>query len=354
MFNGCDWNSAELRLIAKNVDLAGGQFFVVGGAVRDALMGIAPVDIDLMVSGITKQRAKQIFNHFGEVSEADLISNAPVFLAKVAGFEFDVAMARKEVDTEPGKHGFVFESNPQISPLEDARRRDFTIGAIFFDMLSGHFFDPFNGMSDLVSGIIRHCDAEHFVQSPERVLRCAAQAARFGFQVNKNTYRLMGSMKPDFHTIPKEQIWRHIEKAAKLAIEPLRWLDVMTLSDWMEFFPEVKRGQVATKLAALQDKQSVPHFIAALIFNMSFLEEESFFKRICCPRKIRGQARNIKEFGVIKLPEKWVEGRDIFHVFEPGPKMGRAVQWAFIGQLNGLFGNKEEAIAWVEAHKDEI
>ena len=125
-----------------------------------------------------------------------------------------------KLDLEPGKHGFKFFTSPEITPLQDALRRDFTIGAIFVNLLSGRIFDPFDGKSDLEERFIRAVDPQTFVQSPERVLRGAAQAARFDFDVTHGTIDLMRSMAVDFDTIPVEQIWRHFEKAAKKAVRP--------------------------------------------------------------------------------------------------------------------------------------
>ena len=130
-------------------------------------------------------------------------------------------------------------------------------------------------------------------------------------------------------------------------------MEVLQLSEWIAFFPEIKVWDASDALISSK-KGSVPHFVAALITGMSWAEENSFFDRICCPHAIRRQAVDIKHFGDDGSPLCWVQGRDLFHVFEPGPAMGRAVQWCFIGQINGLFASKEEAVAWIEQHSEDV
>lgn len=336
--------------IAKRIEEIGGRMFVVGGAVRDKIRHVTPKDFDFMVSGVWQEDVVRIITEFGgEIAVADAISNAPVFIATIGGEDFEIAMARIEVDNAPGKHGFRFVSNPEISPLVDAKRRDFTIGAIYQDVVSGAIFDPFNGVSDVKAGIIRHVDTETFVQSPERVFRAAAQSARFGFRVHNETLRLCRIMRRDFHTIPREQIWRHIEKAGTNPVKASNFLDVLIVASWDKFFP-IHTTQAARAMFALdrQDTVTVEQFVAALIAGMSFTEEETFFEMICCPKSVARKAVEIKQFGNGGKPGAWVQGRDIMDVVEPGVEMGKAVRWGYIGQINDIFNDKDEVINWIK------
>lgn len=336
----------EIVQIAKRVEHIGGRMFVVGGAVRDAIRGVEPMDFDFMISGITEADARRIVSGVGTIVEGTVVTNAPVFIARIQGQDFEFAMARKEIDVAPGKHGFQFVSNPEISPVEDFERRDVTIGAIGQEVISGRIFDPFGGISDVHAGIIRHVSARTFVQSPERVFRVASQAARFSFSVASETIEIMASMQDTFSFVPSEQIWRHIEKTAKQATCPERFIEVMVACDWIKFFPEI---HVASAIEAIKGSRSVEEFVAGMIAGMSFAEEQSFFKRISCPVQVGKKAVQIKHFGRSGKPEAWVQGRDVFHITPPGVVMGQIVQWCFIGQINGIFSSKDEAIAWAES-----
>lgn len=340
----------EIRQIAHIIHQHGGRMFICGGACRDFFMAKAPMDFDFMVCGISQRKTMQIVDGFGSIKVADAISNAPVFIAEIDGESFEFAMARKEVSTVPGKHGFDFESGVHISPLDDLQRRDFTIGAILFDIISGRWADPFQGIQDIFNGVIRHVNSATFVQSPERVFRAAAQSARFGFTVHVETIELMGRMIVDAGTIPAEQIWRHIEKVGKGAIRPENFVAVLVACGWIKLFPEIHVAD-ALFAASFMKVQSVDHFVATLIAGMSFEEEQSFFDKICCPKQIAKKAVEIKHFGVDGKPAKWVEGRDIAHIFDPGESMGKAVKWAFIGQINNIFADKEDAVEWIESNK---
>lgn len=339
--------NSKVQAIAEQIKEAGGQMFIVGGAVRDAVRGVTPKDFDFMVAGISKEQVMEIVSHFGVIEVADAISNAPVFIASIDGISVEIAMARIEKDIAPGKHGFEFISHPGVTPEEDMIRRDFTIGAIFQDVITGEIFDPFGGISDIKQGIIRHVDAETFVQSPERAFRAMSQAARFGFVIASETIVCMNAMKKDFHTIPAEQIWRHIEKAGESPKEPSRFILGMFMSGWDEFFPEI-HGAEAIGVMWDNGCSNVVEFVAAMIAGMSFMEEQSFFAKICCPKAIAKAAVEVKHFGKDGKPVAWVNGRDIAHVMQPGVQMGVACRWAFVGQINGMFEDKAAAVAWVE------
>lgn len=335
----------EIKQIAKQIQAAGGHIFIVGGAVRDAIRGVAPKDVDFMIQGIWEAKAKEIISQFGKISEADVISNAPVFIARINDEDFEFAMARIEVDVAPGKSGFQFISNPDVSVRDDMVRRDFSSGAVAVDVISGEVFDFFGGIKDVQNGIIRHV-SDAFAQSPERVFRAISQAARFGFEIAPESIAVMKSMKAQFVNIPREQIWRHFEKAGNKPVAPEKFIEAMVACDWIQFFPEIHVE--AAQKAMKGGKFGVESFFAAIMAGMSFQEEIAFSERICAPKQIFKKAVEIKEFGAEGKPDRWVEGRDIAHVVPAGKDMGHFVNWCFIGQCNNIFKSKEEAVKWVE------
>jgi len=144
------------------------RLYLVGGAVRDQLMGVTPGDRDWVAVGA---RADDLAT-FGYVPVG---RDFPVFLHPQSGEE--VALARTERKTAKGYHGFAFHAEPSVTLEEDLRRRDLTINAMAQDE-DGQLIDPWGGQADLRAGILRHV-SEAFAEDPVRILRLARFAARW-------------------------------------------------------------------------------------------------------------------------------------------------------------------------------
>src|SRR5437588_3384624 len=142
------------RAIAAAVKTAGGRALVVGGWVRDRLMGRDTKDIDIEVYGVASDRLRSLLESFGRVETVG--ESFQVF--KVAGI--DVSLPRRESKSGRGHRGFDVAGDPAMSVADAARRRDFTINAISWDPLSGEFLDPFNGREDLERRVLRVVDPE--------------------------------------------------------------------------------------------------------------------------------------------------------------------------------------------------
>ncbi len=335
----------RIKTIAKAVANEGGRLYLVGGAVRDEIRGVKPKDFDFCIVGITEDTAKAIVQILLNDECIDVISNAPVFTC--AGFEF--AMARIETQESSGKSGFTFVSSPDVTLLEDLKRRDFTAGAIAQDVLTGEIVDPFDGERDIKDGILRCVDPETFVQSPERVFRGLAQSARFDWSVDDVTIQCMREMAEDFDTIPVEQIWLHVEKCASQSTNSWRFLLTMREADWHVFFPEIKISRAMRALDDNQDRteDKVEWFIASLMANMTPNERNSFLGRINAPKKIRRVATEFCVFGGHK-PEPLVTGKDLFHIVEKDKRMGQLVAKVFDKQIQNPNLNKQELVLFAE------
>ncbi|RYY98387.1 MAG: multifunctional CCA tRNA nucleotidyl transferase/2'3'-cyclic phosphodiesterase/2'nucleotidase/phosphatase, partial [Comamonadaceae bacterium] len=151
------------------------QVYLVGGAVRDALLGLPAGDNDHVVVGASTQR--MLDAGFRQVGR-----DFPVFLHPRSGEEY--ALARTERKSARGHTGFVVHADPSVTLEEDLRRRDFTINAIA-RAEDGHLVDPFGGARDIETRVLRHV-GDAFVEDPLRVLRAARFMARFaplGFSV---------------------------------------------------------------------------------------------------------------------------------------------------------------------------
>jgi tRNA nucleotidyltransferase (CCA-adding enzyme) len=183
------------------------QVYLVGGAVRDRLLGRAVRERDWVVVGATP----------GELERAGFIPvgrDFPVFLHPETKEEH--ALARTERKTGPGYRGFVTEFSPAVTLEEDLRRRDLTINAMAEDD-AGAIIDPYGGRADLDARLLRHV-SEAFVEDPVRILRVARFAARYaplGFRVADDTLALMRRMVADgeVDALVAERVWAETEKA---------------------------------------------------------------------------------------------------------------------------------------------
>lgn len=183
------------------------QTYLVGGAVRDKLLGLETKDRDWVVVGAAPQEMLDLgYQQVGQ--------DFPVFLDPESHDEY--ALARTERKTGPGYKGFAINSSPEVTLEEDLLRRDLTINAIAMDE-NGSLIDPFGGQFDIEDRVLRHVSGA-FVEDPLRVLRVARFAARFahlGFRVANETRDLMRSICHSGeldHLVP-ERIWKELELA---------------------------------------------------------------------------------------------------------------------------------------------
>jgi len=204
---------AELaRVIAGAVRDRGGRALLVGGCVRDEILGRAPKDLDLEVFGVTASDLHGLLQQFGRV---DLVGES-FAVYKVGGL--DVALPRRESKSGRGHKGFVIEGDPNLSYADAARRRDFTVNAISRDPLTGELIDPFNGRADLDARRLRVVDQAFFGDDSLRVLRALQFAARFELSVDAETRDILRAIPLD--DLPPERVWGEIEKLLLQAARP--------------------------------------------------------------------------------------------------------------------------------------
>jgi tRNA nucleotidyltransferase (CCA-adding enzyme) len=181
--------------------------YLVGGAVRDAQLGIPHKERDWCVVGATPAELEALgYRRVGK--------DFPVFLHPETKEEY--ALARTERKTAPGYHGFEFHCSPDVTIEEDLERRDLTINAIAQDE-NGRLIDPWGGLDDIGERLLRHV-SEAFVEDPVRILRVARFAARFhhlGFTIADETKKLMGRMVDDgeVDALVPDRVWKETELA---------------------------------------------------------------------------------------------------------------------------------------------
>ena len=220
--------------LARAVRDAGGRALLVGGCVRDELMGKQPKDWDLEVYDLDAVRLREILDQFGSVNVV-----GESFTVYKLGNDLDVSIPRRERKSGRGHKGFVIEGDPTMSVAEATRRRDFTINAILQDPLTGELIDPYEGQRDIQQRVLHAVSSETFAEDSLRVLRAAQFAARFEFDISPETVELCRSV--DLGDLPAERIWGELEKLLLRAQHPslgLEWL--RTLGAIEKIFPEIQ------------------------------------------------------------------------------------------------------------------
>ncbi len=222
-----------MRRIAAAIHRAGGRVLVVGGYVRDVMLGGASRgDPDLEVFGLRLPALVRVLRRFGRVRR---IGRAfPVL--RVGNLPVEIALPRRESKTGPGHRGFDVAADPFMSFAEAASRRDLTLNAMGLDPLTGELLDPHDGASDLAAGVMRATDREKFPEDPLRALRVAAFASRFGFTAASDLVRLCSEL--DLSELSPERIAEELAKLL-LAPEPSRGLRFLEAAGLLRFLPEI-------------------------------------------------------------------------------------------------------------------
>ena len=220
--------------IAARVARDGGRALIVGGWVRDRLLERPNKDVDLEVFGIPADRLRPLLETFGTVNTVG--ESFTVYKVE----EVDVSLPRRESKIGRGHRAFAVTGDPAMTPADAARRRDFTINAIYWDPLRSEYLDPFGGMPDLLERrILKAVDADTFPEDSLRVLRGVQFAARFELEMEPSTRALCARIPLD--DLPAERIWGEIEKLLLLAERPsIGFRLALELGVIDKLFPELK------------------------------------------------------------------------------------------------------------------
>jgi len=262
------------------------QVYLVGGAVRDELLGRRPKERDWVVVGATPEELERAgYRAVGR--------EFPVFLHPVTHEEY--ALARLERKVAPGYRGFVTEFSPAVTLEEDLRRRDLTINAMA-RAADERIIDPYGGQADLAARVLRHVSPA-FAEDPVRILRVARFAARYadaGFTIAPETLALMRSMVAggEADALVSERVWRELERALgepapQRALEVLRDCGALgVLLPELQRLPDLEAAMVALRAAAAAGTDT-PVRWAALLTRLPPPDIESLCARLRVPTEHR-------------------------------------------------------------------
>ncbi|CAM3760685.1 multifunctional CCA addition/repair protein [Parendozoicomonas haliclonae] len=266
--------------------------YLVGGAVRDKLLGLPVKDRDWMVTGATPEdMTRKGFRPVGQ--------DFPVFLHPKSNEEY--ALARTERKSGHGYSGFVFHTSPDISVEDDLLRRDLTINAIAEDE-QGQLIDPYQGQQDLQQRILRHVSPA-FREDPLRILRVARFAARFyelGFTVAEETLSLMQEMVSEGEAdwLVAERVWQETTRALDSKNPEIYFQVLYQVGALQVVMPEVcalykstpSLNSSALQVAAIESKDTVVRFACATVAETPEQKLAKLCQRMKIPVQFKGVA----------------------------------------------------------------
>lgn len=219
------WVPSEAMKAVDAIMVRGGRSLLVGGSVRDAVMGKHPKDYDFEVYGLTPDNLEAALHPVGKVNSVG--KSFGVIKVRIGDVDLDLVVPRRDSKVGPGHKGFMPEPDPNMTISQAARRRDFTMNSMGMDPATGHVFDPFGGMKDIRARVIRATDELTFIEDPLRVLRGAQFAARFGMEIDPSTLKLCQNMRESLRELPVERVGVEWEKLLMKSDRPSIGLQAM-------------------------------------------------------------------------------------------------------------------------------
>ena len=236
-----DLTTLDEKLRTATLDIAalvkgvGGRALMVGGAVRDLMLGGREVkDVDLEIFGVEPEALERIIGAKYSFDSCGVSFG----VLKLHHLDIDVSLPRRETKRGTGHRGFLIDSDPSLSVVEAASRRDFTINAMYYDPLEERIEDPFGGERDMRAKVLRHV-SEKFSEDPLRVLRGVQFIARFDLDPAPETIEVCGRMTME--GLPAERL---LEEWSKLLLKGRKigkGLKFLRDTRWVRFFPELER-----------------------------------------------------------------------------------------------------------------
>ena len=224
----------EVRVVAELVRDAGGRALLVGGCVRDELLGLEPKDFDIECFGIAPDDLQRVLRPRFELDLVGLSFG----VIKLHHLDIDVALPRRETKLGLGHRAFEMEYDPTLTVAEASARRDFTVNAIYRDPLTDEILDPWNGRADLERKVLRHV-SDHFREDPLRVLRGMQFVARFDLTPAPETVAVCREMTPE--GLPPERLFEEWAKLLTKGVKISKGLSFLRDVGWTKYYPELER-----------------------------------------------------------------------------------------------------------------
>ena len=231
----------ELKTIFNSLHKIGATPILVGGCVRDHFLEKTIKDYDIEVFNI--QDVQTLTAHLQDYGTVKLVGKSfGVIKLNTCNDEYDFALPRTEKKVSLGHRGFEITSDGQLSFEEAAKRRDFTMNALGYDVINDEFLDPFNGLKDLNNSVLKHIDDETFIEDPLRIYRAVQFCARFDMTLHDDTLSLCQQMVKNnaLNELPKERVFDEFKKFLLKANRPSLAFELMLQMNIIETFPQLE------------------------------------------------------------------------------------------------------------------
>jgi hypothetical protein len=358
--------------VVSAIRRAGGTPVVVGGFVRDKMLGLDSKDIDIEVHGIEAEPLIRALKSIGKVDEVG--KSFGVLKVKFGGEDLDISLPRTDSKTGEGHTGFDVSVDPHMGIEKALSRRDFTINAMGMDPDTGQLIDPFGGASDMKGGVLRAV-SDAFSEDPLRVMRAVQFASRFGMRLDDKTAKMSRDLLPEIDSLPKERIWGEWEKIGMKGNDFVSLHDTITRTGLQGRFGEIRPAKpdlsglsgdrrVGVVLAAvgadpakIGATNAVTKHVEGIRKGLAFTgsdAESRAFARTLGTATFSDVARidpSVKFDPVVADgPTKPLVGGSLLTEIgmSPGPQMGEAIRRATAAQDRGEFTTVEDAKRWLQ------
>lgn len=273
---------------------------ILGGYVRDFFIGLDSKDIDIELYGVDSlEKVEKILQEFGSVNSVG--KSFAVCKLLYEDLDLDFSLPRRDSKTAEGHRGFHITVDTDMDFKTAARRRDFTMNAIGYDVIAQKILDPYNGLHDLNNKILKAVDLKSFGEDPLRVLRAVSFVARFDLTMEEDLFTLCKNMieKDVLKELPQERIFNEIKKILLLSPKPSKGFELLQKLSGFQFFTEFKaldekrfslllnaldRAKVYAQETACDNRLAL--LLAVLCSQFSHDASLSFFTKISSDKKL--------------------------------------------------------------------
>lgn len=229
--------SDTMRTVMGRLNEQGKKPLIVGGAVRDALLGEKPKDIDVEVYNANYDELSDTLSKHGRVNLVGKQFGVVKF-TDPQGNDYDFSIPRRDNKSGVGHRDFQVDFDPSISPQQAASRRDFTFNALAYDPVENKLHDYFHGERDLQAKLLHHT-SDAFTEDPLRVLRGMQFSARYGLDLSDDTAEASKNIAHEYDSIPRERVSEEWMKLATKGKQPGRAIHYLMRTGWIDNFPHL-------------------------------------------------------------------------------------------------------------------
>lgn len=329
---------------------------LVGGCVRDHLLGNESLDIDIELYGLNDpMQLSKILKPFGKINEVG--KSFGVYKFRYGKYTIDLSLPRTENKSAKGHKGFEVQTYSNLDFATASQRRDFTINAMGYNPLTQTLLDPHNGAYDLRLKRLACVDPLTFVQDPLRILRAVQFVARFSLTCDPNLLMLCRQMieQGALEELPKERIFEELRKLLMLSQKPSLGLLLLAQMGAKYLLAPIN-DDTWNKTLVLVDKTPKDLELRLCALLLETQNPQSTLEQLTAQRSLLSSIPKLiqyaRKYGVIShLPKPIVQGRDLIALgLTPGLEFKNILDSAYEAQLNEIFSTKIEAIEWLKTH----